>query len=73
MSDGAAAVMLTTRSEAERLNLKIIARLLGSANCGVPPDIMGVGPIYAIPKSLEKAGLTMNDIDIFEINEAFAS
>lgn len=53
--------------------MKIYARLLSSANAGVPPEIMGIAPVYAIPNSLKKAGLTVEDVDIFEINEAFAS
>ena len=54
-------------------NLKPIARMVSHAAAGVPPRIMGIGPIAAIPKALEKAGLKLKDIDLFELNEAFAS
>ncbi|XP_048193313.1 3-ketoacyl-CoA thiolase B, peroxisomal-like [Perognathus longimembris pacificus] len=73
VSDGAAAVLLARRSKAEELGLPILGVLRSFAVVGVPPDIMGVGPAYAIPAALQKAGLTVNDVDIFEINEAFAS
>jgi len=73
VSDGAAAVLVMTRSEAEKRGLTILGKFLSAAVAGVPPKIMGVGPAYAIPPALEKAGLTVEDIDIFEINEAFAS
>uniref|UniRef100_A0A8D2H766 acetyl-CoA C-acetyltransferase n=2 Tax=Urocitellus parryii TaxID=9999 RepID=A0A8D2H766_UROPR len=73
VSDGAAAVLLARRSKAEELGLPILGVLRSYAVVGVPPDVMGIGPAYAIPAALEKAGLTVNDVDIFEINEAFAS
>lgn len=73
MSDGAAALLLARRSKAKELGLPILGILRSYAVVGVPPDIMGIGPAYAIPVALEKAGLTVDDIDIFEINEAFAS
>jgi len=73
VSDGAAAVLVMTRAEAKKRNLKILGRFLSFAVAGVPPRIMGVGPAYAIPPALEKAGLKVSDIDVFEINEAFAS
>ncbi|KAM7336846.1 hypothetical protein ACRRTK_002965 [Alexandromys fortis] len=73
VSDGAAAVLLARRSKAEELGLPILGVLRSYAVVGVPPDIMGIGPAYAIPAALQKAGLTVNDIDVFEINEAFAS
>ncbi|KAJ7470435.1 acetyl-CoA acetyl transferase [Mycena latifolia] len=73
VSDGAAAVLLARRSVAKKLGLPIIGKYIAAATIGVPPRIMGVGPAYAIPKVLEKAGLSQNDIDFFEINEAFAS
>ena len=73
VSDGAAAVLLARRSVAKRLGLPIVGKFVGAAVVGVPPRIMGVGPAYAIPKVLEKAGLTKEDVDFFEINEAFAS
>jgi acetyl-CoA acyltransferase 1 len=72
-SDGAALVMLARRSEAKKLGLPIVGRFRSYAVVGVDPLVMGIGPAYAIPAALEKANLTMNDIDIFEINEAFAS
>lgn len=58
---------------AVKLGCKIYGRILSFAVAGVPPKIMGIGPAFAIPAALNKAGLTINDIDIFEINEAFAS
>nr|XP_020141060.1 3-ketoacyl-CoA thiolase, peroxisomal isoform X1 [Microcebus murinus] len=73
VSDGAAAILLARRSKAEELGLPILGVLRSYAVVGVPPDIMGIGPAYAIPVALQKAGLTVNDVDIFEINEAFAS
>ncbi|EGD79080.1 Acaa1a protein [Salpingoeca rosetta] len=73
VSDGAAAVLLASRRKARELGLQPRARIVASAVCGVPPDIMGIGPAVAIPKVLEKAGMRMDDIDVFEINEAFAS
>lgn len=73
VSDGAAALLLARRSKAEELGLPILGVLRSYAVVGVPPSIMGVGPAYAIPVALQKAGLTVNDVDIFEINEAFAS
>ncbi|XP_067871816.1 3-ketoacyl-CoA thiolase, peroxisomal [Heterodontus francisci] len=73
VSDGAAAVLVARHSKAIELGLPILGVLRSYAVVGVPPDIMGVGPAYAIPVALEKAGLTINDIDVFEINEAFAS
>jgi acetyl-CoA acyltransferase 1 len=73
VSDGAAAVILARRSVAEKHGLPIIGKFVAGSVVGVPPAIMGIGPAVAIPKLLEKAGLTVNDIDIFEINEAFAS
>ncbi|KAL1006249.1 hypothetical protein UPYG_G00069740 [Umbra pygmaea] len=73
VSDGAAAVLVGRRSTAEALSLPILGVLRASAVVGVPPDVMGIGPAYAIPAALKQAGLTLDDIDIFEINEAFAS
>lgn len=73
VSDGAAAVLLARRSVAEKHGLPIQGKFVSGTVIGVPPAIMGVGPAYAIPKLLTKAGLTIDDIDIFEINEAFAS
>jgi len=73
MTDGAAAILLTRRDVANKLGCKIYGRVLSYAVAGVPPKIMGIGPAYAIPAALEKAGCGLNDMDVFEINEAFAS
>uniref|UniRef100_H2LRH1 Acetyl-CoA acyltransferase 1 n=1 Tax=Oryzias latipes TaxID=8090 RepID=H2LRH1_ORYLA len=73
VSDGAAAVLVGRRSAVEALGLPVLGVLRGSAVVGVPPDVMGIGPAYAIPAALKQAGLTVDDIDVFEINEAFAS
>ena len=73
VTDGAAAVLLTRRSIATKLGLKVQGRIVGFAVAGCPPDIMGVGPAVAIPPALAKAGITIKDVDVFEINEAFAS
>lgn len=73
LTDGAAAVLLMTRQEAERRNLPILGVWRSFVVKGVPPNIMGIGPQVAIPPAIEKAGLQLSDIDVFEINEAFAS
>lgn len=73
MSDGAAAALIMSREKAEELGLKPLASFKSFALAGVDPDIMGVGPVEAIPKALKRAGLTLDDIKLFEINEAFAS
>lgn len=73
VSDGAAAVLLMKRSRAQALGLNIIGKFAHAAVVGVPPRIMGVGPAYAIPAVLKKANITTDDVDIYEINEAFAS
>ncbi|RXW16279.1 hypothetical protein EST38_g9575 [Candolleomyces aberdarensis] len=73
VSDGATAVLLTKRSTAKRLGLPIRGKFVTSAVIGVPPKIIGVGPAYAIPKALGLLGLSLEDIDFYEINEAFAS
>lgn len=57
----------------KELNVQPIARLVSYAAAGVPPRIMGIGPVYAIPKALEKAGMKLDQIDLIELNEAFAS
>ncbi len=72
-SDGAAFVLVVSEKKMKELNLKPIAKLLSFAVAGVPPRIMGIGPIYAIPKALKQVGLKQEDIDLFELNEAFAS
>ncbi|KAL2830926.1 Thiolase, N-terminal domain-containing protein [Aspergillus pseudoustus] len=73
VTDGAAAVLLMRRSKAIELGQPILAKFVGATVAGVPPRVMGIGPTAAIPKLLEKFSLTKEDIDIFEINEAFAS
>lgn len=73
VSDGAAAVLLGRRSVVQALGLPVLGVLRASAVVGVPPDVMGIGPALAIPAALERAGLTVDDVDVFEINEAFAS
>jgi acetyl-CoA acyltransferase len=72
-SDGAAALILMSKEKAEALKLKPMAAFRSFAVAGVPPEIMGVGPAYAVPKALKKAGLTIKDIGLVELNEAFAS
>ncbi|MFJ5759732.1 acetyl-CoA C-acetyltransferase [Neobacillus sp. NPDC093182] len=72
-SDGAAALMIMDREKAESLGLKPLAKFRSFAVGGVPPEIMGVGPVVAVPKAVRLAGLEMSDIDLFELNEAFAS
>src|SRR5690606_40251227 len=62
-----------TEQKMKKLNLTSIAKLVSFAVAGVPPRIMGIGPIYAIPKALKQAALKQEDIDLFELNEAFAS
>lgn len=73
VTDGAAAVLLMKRSKAEELGLKILGKHVTTSITGVAPRVMGIGPTYAIPMVLEKAGITKDDVDLFEINEAFAS
>jgi len=73
LSDGAAAMIVTKRSVAQKLRLPIFATFRSFAAVGVAPEVMGIGPAYAIPACLERVGLTINDVDVFEINEAFAS
>jgi acetyl-CoA acyltransferase len=72
-SDGAAFVIVMSERMMKELNLEPIARLVSHAVAGVPPRIMGIGPIAAIPKAVAQAGLKLQDIDLFELNEAFAS
>lgn len=73
MTDAASAVLLMSERKMIELGLKPLAKLIAFAAVGVDPDIMGIGPIYAIPKALKMANMSINDIDLFEINEAFAS
>jgi acetyl-CoA acyltransferase len=73
MSDGAAFVMVMSEDMVKELNIEPIARMVNYAAAGVEPRIMGIGPVAAIPKALKQAGLKQNDIDLIELNEAFAS
>lgn len=73
MSDGAAFVMVMSEEMVKELNIEPIARMVSYTAMGVEPRIMGIGPVAAVPKALKQAGLTLNDIDLFELNEAFAS
>jgi len=73
MSDGASFVLIMSEEMVKELNLEPVARLMSYSTVGVPPRIMGIGPLYAIPKALEQAGLKQSDIDLIELNEAFAS
>jgi acetyl-CoA acyltransferase len=72
-SDGAGAVVVMNAERAKAQGLKPIARLVTYAVAGVEPDVMGIGPVRSIPKALQKAGMTLADIDLFELNEAFAA
>jgi len=72
-SDGAAAVLLMSSQRAKELKLKPLARFIAFAAAGVEPDVMGIGPIKAVPKVLKRAGLSMKDIKLIEFNEAFAA
>ncbi len=73
MSDGAAFVMIMSEEMVKELNIEPIARMVNYAAAGVEPRIMGIGPVKAIPKALKQAGLQLKDIDLIELNEAFAS
>ena len=73
MSDGAAAAVVMSDSRARALGAKPLARFVAYATAGCPPEEMGIGPVFAIPKVLQLAGLTLNDIDLIELNEAFAA
>lgn len=73
MNDAAAAVIVMSREKAEELGLEPMARYIGFSVAGVPPEIMGIGPVEAIPKVLEQTGLKQSDIDLIELNEAFAA
>ncbi len=73
ISDGAAAVIVMTAEKARDLGLEPMATIRGYAYAGIPPEIMGLGPAYAVPKALKKAGVKLSDIDLVEINEAFAA
>lgn len=73
MSDGAAAVMVMDREKAESLGLRPLGKFRSFAVAGVPPEVMGIGPVAAVPKALKLAGLELSDIGLIELNEAFAS
>ncbi len=73
MSDGAAFVLVMSEEMVKELNLEPIARMVSYAAMGVEPRIMGIGPVAAVPKALKQAGMTLKDIELFELNEAFAS
>jgi acetyl-CoA acyltransferase len=72
-SDGAAATILMDAGRAQELGIQPLARLVAYAVAGCLPEEMGMGPLYAVPKALKKAGLTLNDIELIEFNEAFAA
>jgi len=73
MSDGAAAAIVMSEDRARELGAKPLARLVAYATAGCPPEEMGIGPVFAIPKALKLAGLTLDQIDVIELNEAFAA
>jgi len=73
MSDGAAAAIVMSDARAKELGAKPLARFVAYATAGCPPEEMGIGPVFAIPKALRIAGLTLKDIDVIELNEAFAA
>lgn len=73
LSDGAAALVLMSAERAKALGLKPLARFVTFATAGVEPDVMGIGPVKAVPKALSRAGLTLGDIKMIELNEAFAA
>ncbi|HSZ85281.1 MAG TPA: thiolase family protein, partial [Puia sp.] len=73
INDGAAALLLASEEAVKKYNLKPLARIVSMAVAGVDPSIMGIGPVPATQKALQRSGLTVNDIDLIELNEAFAS
>jgi len=73
MSDGAAGVIIMSKAKADELGLKPMVRLISFAAGGVAPDIMGMGPVAAVPKVLERTGMSLKDIELIELNEAFAA
>jgi len=73
MNDGASALVIMSKEKAEALGLKPLATIVSYASAGVEPSLMGIGPIPATQMALKKAGLTIGDIDLIELNEAFAS
>ena len=72
LNDGAAALLIVSEEKARALSLKPLARIVASASAGVPPRVMGYGPVPATKKALQRAGLQMQDIGLVELNEAFA-
>jgi acetyl-CoA C-acetyltransferase len=72
-NDGASAMLLMTEEKAKELGLKPICKIIGMGTAGCDPRTMGLGPVYAVPKALKNAGLTMDDIQLIELNEAFAA
>ena len=72
-SDGAAFVLVVSEKKLKELNVQPIARLVSYAVAGVPPRIMGIGPVHAIPKALQQAGMRLDDMQLIELNEAFAA
>ncbi|WP_114800465.1 acetyl-CoA C-acetyltransferase [Moraxella canis] len=73
INDGAAAVMLMKQSRAQELGLPILAKVVSYAATGIEPEVMGLGPVSAVQKTLDKAGWTVDDVDLYEANEAFAA
>ena len=73
LSDGAAGVLMMSRAKADSLGLKPLARFVTFATAGVEPDVMGIGPVKAVPKALARAGVTLGDVKLIEFNEAFAA
>jgi acetyl-CoA acyltransferase len=73
MSDGAAACVIMSDTRAKSLGLKPLARFVAYATAGCPPEEFGIGPVFAIPKALKLAGLSLGDIAVIELNEAFAA
>ena len=73
VNDGAVAMFIGSRAMGEKHGIKPVAKILSSASAGVPPRIMGIGPVPASQKALERAGLSIDDMDVIEINEAFAA
>jgi acetyl-CoA acyltransferase len=73
MSDGAAAAVVMSADRAQALGIKPLARFVAFATAGYKPEEMGIGPVYAIPKALKMAGLKLDQIDVIELNEAFAA
>src|SRR5207248_6598419 len=73
VNDGASALLLCEAQTAQRLGFRPLARIVASASAGVAPDVMGLGPVPATRKALSRAGLTIADVDLVELNEAFAA